>query len=89
MKAIDEVKRLMDMIASGEMPPDEPVVTMRARDPNAPAAVLAWIVASHDSKVPDEKLNATRQEVADMQHWPTKQVPGRPETRTYKGVSAR
>jgi hypothetical protein len=80
MKAIDEVKWLIDGLASGDINPDEPLFTLRGRDPNAGAAVVAWGVASHAIGVPDKKVNDARALAAEMTHWPIKQTPGRPET---------
>ena len=86
MNAVDEIKMLIDKLASGDIPPDEPLFTLRARDATAPGAVVAWAQVAHAAGASDKKVNAAMELAATMRHWPTKQVPGRPETRTHKGV---
>lgn len=81
MRAIDEVKRLIDKIASGDLPPDEPLFVLRAQDIEAADSVRDWSTKVGMIGTPDEKVLEARRLAAAMDEWPVKQTPGRPDTR--------
>ncbi len=82
MRAIDELKRLAEKIASGDMHPDEPLFILRAQDMSAPDQVAEWCRRGRHFGTPEEKLAEAMEIAEQMVAWPVKQVPGRPETRT-------
>ena len=85
MKAKDEVERLQRKLADGSLPPDEPLFCLRARDMLAAGCVRAWISACDKiGGVPEEKMQEATMLAMDMDKWPVKQTPGRPDTRTVK-----
>ena len=81
MKATEEIDRLLCKIQDGDMPPDEPVFVLRARDLLAAGAVTCWAQTARALDVPIERINEAMALAEKMRQWPVKQVPGRPETR--------
>lgn len=80
MKAVEELERLREKIESGDMPEDEPVFVLRARDLLAAGAVTSWAVCAKQLKAPQERVDAALNLAEQMRKWPKKQVPGRPDT---------
>jgi hypothetical protein len=88
MRASQEVDRLKTKIASGELPADEPLFVLRARDRLAASLVRQWAVIAEKHGCPAEKV-ADANRLADlMEDWPTKQTPGRDETRSTRPHAA-
>lgn len=81
MRAIDEVKRLIDKIASGDLPADEPLFVLRARDCTAAEHVHRWADRAERERVPESKIAEARTLAESMERWPLTQIPGRPDTR--------
>lgn len=83
MKAQEELQRLQQKLASGDLPPDEPLFVLRARDRFAAELVRRWgyRVGRHYETVPEAKLDEAFALAQAMDDWPVKQVPGRPDTR--------
>jgi hypothetical protein len=81
MRAIDEVKRLIDKIASGDLPSDEPLFVLRARDCTAAEHVHRWADRAERQGTPPDKISEARTLAESMERWPVIQVPGRPDTR--------
>lgn len=87
MRAKDEIALLNKKLASGEILPDEPLFVLRARDITASQVVDFWCCLALDRGVPREKRDEAAALAAMMRDWPTKQIPGRPETRVTHGGS--
>lgn len=93
MTAAEEAKRLAEKIASGELPPDEPLFVFRARDCYAARAVRYWLGMLRDARKEidgdeaidtraiDGKLVEGEEQADRMMAWPIKQVPGLPGSR--------
>lgn len=83
MKASTELKWLQEKLESGDMHPDEPLFILRGRDVFAAETVLRWAAtaASADNPPPEGKIREAMALSGEMQLWPVKQIPGKPETR--------
>ncbi len=83
MKAREELQRLQQKLESGDLPPDEPLFVLRARDRFAAELVRQWgsEVGRHYGALPREKILEAYDIARAMDDWPIKQVPGRPDTR--------
>lgn len=77
------IEYLQSRIASGDMPPEEPVFVLRARDKYAAQTVRVWRGAVIGD-APDEKCQDADECAIQMDDWLVKQVPGRPDTRVDK-----
>lgn len=88
MKAIDEIRNLQAKLNSGDLPPNEPIFYLRAQDSTASTFVRAWAENARDYGTPEHKCIEAEVLADAMDDWPTKQIPGRPETRTEKGQAA-
>jgi len=81
MKAQQEVDRLIEKLNDGTLHPDEPLFVLRAQDICAANAVRDWanravIMGARTDKIEEADVLAD-----EMDEWPIKQIPGRPETR--------
>lgn len=81
MKAMEELQRLRKKIESGDMPADEPVFVLRARDMLAGIAIRHWCEYAKANNVPVARIREAEQLSHSMERWPEKQVPGLPGTR--------
>jgi len=81
MKAKHEVGALVSKIKNGSLPEEEPLFTLRAQDELASAVVRFWCSLAATAGAPKDKINAALDLATAMDEWPTKQTPGRPETR--------
>lgn len=81
MRASEEVKRLAAKIADGSLPADEPLFVLRGKDRHAARTVRYWASMAATDAPPDLRVEAMAL-ASQMDAWPVKQVPGRPETRT-------
>lgn len=81
MKAQEEIERLQAKLDCGDLPPDEPLFVLRARDRLAAGCVRAWISACDKiGGVPTPKTTEVAMLANAMDDWPVKQTPGRPDT---------
>lgn len=81
MRAKDEIAKLQAKIEEGTLDPDEPLFTLRAQDELAADHVREWVVKAKAKGTPPAKLEEALQIARMMADWPTKQTPGKPETR--------
>lgn len=83
MNAQEEIQRLQQKLASGDLPPDEPLFVLRAQDRFAAELVRYWgmRVGRHHESPPREKVLEAYDIARAMDDWPVKQVPRRPDTR--------
>ncbi|QDU03110.1 hypothetical protein V6x_28220 [Gimesia chilikensis] len=89
MKASIELEWLQKKIESGDMSPDEPLFVLRARDIFASKVVREWVELANetcfsvaaDAPVPFGKIREAENLANEMDAWPIKQTPGRPDTR--------
>jgi len=81
MKAFEEVNRLRGKMLAGDLDPEEPVFTLRARDVLAGDVVDYWCNLATGAGVPVEKVVEARNLAAAMRIWPIQQIPGRDSTR--------
>lgn len=81
MRAEAELAHRQHQIDNGELPPDEPLFVLRAQDPLACGVVRMWCELAKWHGVPQEKIEEAIKLADRMAEWPTKQIPGRPETR--------
>lgn len=58
-----------------QLPPDEPVFILRARDPLAPVVIEQWCKGAEAMDVRSGKIADARMLAQDMAKWPTKEVP--------------
>lgn len=79
--AMDEYGRMGDKIRSGDLRKDEPCFVLRARDVLASAIVREWAQKAREAGTPEEKCVEAEQLADAMDKWPSKQVPGRDDTR--------
>lgn len=89
MNAKDEVARLQAQLDSGELPPDEPLFTIRAQDLFAESVLNHWITLLAQSEPflatkpgACRKMGGAIACCEQIAAWPVKQIPGCPETRT-------
>lgn len=80
MRAAAEIANLQAKVASGTLDPDEPIFVLRARDVLAAGLVYQWATLAEEAECPQEKLDEARACAAQMDAWPVKRSPGRPET---------
>ena len=81
MLAQQEIENLQKKIASGELPADEPIFVLRARDALAAQMVEQWVGLAMMAGCPKEKTEEARQHLERMKAWPVRQMPGLPSTR--------
>jgi hypothetical protein len=88
MMALNEIDRLKAKIAAGELPPDEPVFVLRARDRFAASLVRTWAIMADKHGAPHDMVAEANRLADAMEEWPTKQTPGRDETRSTRPSTA-
>lgn len=71
LTAADALEYLREKIASGDMPEDEPVFVLRARDDAAAETVYFWIGFGRQSET---KKYVARKIAKAMSDWPVKRV---------------
>ena len=81
MRAADEIKRLQEKLDSGDIHPDEPLFTLRARDAVAAGIVRQWANKALSAGASTAKVAGAKELANLMDVWPVKQVPGRPESK--------
>lgn len=81
MEASKELVRIQEKINDGSLSPNEPLFILRAQDITASEAVYKWVELAKEAGATEEKINEAILLAMSMDLWPTKQVPGRPETR--------
>ena len=83
MKAGVELDWLQKKLESGDMSPEEPLFILRARDVLASHTVRRWVEQARliGDCVPGVKIAEAERLADQMDAWPIKQVPGRPDTR--------
>jgi hypothetical protein len=84
-----EHQRIAGKLADGDLPPGEPLFTLRARDRFAAQVVRHWCDLAEAGGSPHEKIDEARLLANDMDRWPIKQIPGRHDTRRDDGMAAR
>jgi len=80
MRAADEVARLQQKLDDGSLHPDEPLFTLRAQDKTASMHVRNWCLFVGQLGTPGVKITEALALADEMDAWPMKQTPGRPET---------
>lgn len=80
MRAIEYVNRLIEKLASGDLDPNEPLFVLRARDKSAADHVRRWAEQARNMCCPLEKVDGAVRCAEEMDRWPTKRVPGCPDT---------
>lgn len=88
MMALNEIDRLKAKIACGDLSPDEPLFVLRARDRFAASLVRTWAIMADKHGAPPELVAEASRLADQMEEWPTKQTPGRDDTRTTRPAAA-
>jgi len=81
MRADEELRRLSLKLDCGDLPPDELLFVLRARDELSARAVRAWCVMAAQGGVPQDKVEEASRLADAMDCWPEKTVAGTTEER--------
>jgi len=80
MRAKEEIANLVAKLDSGDLPFDEPIFVLRARDILSVPTLKAWISMAKLIQASPVKIETAERFIPVMQGWAFKRRPGCPET---------